>query len=154
MFEINEVSVGRGVVGMMPIPKSLHDVSKVKEWAPDAILSLTEIAEFDRLAAPEFLSVLTAPRWVLPIGDFGVPREHQRQKSDQILNQARGVLYKSGRVLIHCRGGCGRTGMLVLRLMIAEGEPAERALKRLRQARQGRPCTIETDDQLAWACGV
>ena len=45
-------------------------------------------------------------------------------------------------------GGCGRSGMAVLRLMIEAGEDAETALARLRTI---RPCAIETDAQMAWA---
>ena len=44
--------------------------------------------------------------------------------------------------------GCGRAGMMVLRLMIAAGEEANTALVRLRAA---RPCAVETDDQMRWA---
>ena len=51
-------------------------------------------------------------------------------------------------VLVHCFGGCGRSGMLVLRVMIEAGEPAGTALKRLRQV---RPCAVETEAQMAWA---
>ena len=53
-----------------------------------------------------------------------------------------------GRILIHCRGGCGRTGMIVLRVMIEFGEDPDKALKRLRKI---RPCAVETKPQEIWA---
>ncbi len=55
---------------------------------------------------------------------------------------------QGGRVLVHCMGGCGRSGMALLRLMVESGEPADRALARLRAV---RPCAVETPEQLAWA---
>ena len=53
-----------------------------------------------------------------------------------------------GRVLIHCKGGCGRSGMVALRLMIEAGEAPDEALARLRSV---RPCAVETDAQMRWA---
>jgi len=55
-----------------------------------------------------------------------------------------------GKVLVHCMGGCGRSGMAVLRLMVETGEPPHSALSRLRAA---RPCAVETDAQFDWAVG-
>ena len=52
------------------------------------------------------------------------------------------------RILIHCRGGCGRSGMIVLRIMIEFGEDPEEALERLRKI---RPCAVETEAQENWA---
>ena len=50
--------------------------------------------------------------------------------------------------MIHCFGGCGRSGMAALRLMVEAGEDADEALERLRAV---RPCAVETDAQLRWA---
>ena len=134
---------------MMPVPKSRSDVDMARGWAPDIILSLMEVDEFARLADPCFQTTFADKLWQLPIVDFGVPSKDQAAKCEQVLTQARGVLYKKGRVLIHCHGGCGRTGMIALRMMIDQGEALDVALKRLRIA---RPCAIETDAQMAWSC--
>lgn len=58
------------------------------------------------------------------------------------------TLRNGGKVLAHCRGGCGRSGMAVLRLMVELGEAPDVALARLRDA---RPCAVETQAQLDWA---
>src|SRR5690606_33735699 len=60
------------------------------------------------------------------------------------------ALEGGGRVLVHCLGGCGRSGMVALRLMIGAGETPEVALRHLRGV---RPCAVETEAQLAWATG-
>ena len=58
------------------------------------------------------------------------------------------ILNTGGRVIVHCRGGCGRTGMAVLRLMVEAGEEGESAMNRLRVV---RPCAVETSRQKDWA---
>ena len=58
------------------------------------------------------------------------------------------VVAGGGRVLFHCLGGCGRSGMAVLRLLVEMGEAPEAALERLRRV---RPCAVETGDQCDWA---
>jgi protein-tyrosine phosphatase len=57
-------------------------------------------------------------------------------------------LRSGGRVLVHCFGGCGRSGMAALRLMVAAGEGPESALHRLRAS---RACAVETEAQRLWA---
>jgi protein-tyrosine phosphatase len=51
---------------------------------------------------------------------------------------------KGGRVLIHCRGGLGRTGTLAARLLIEDGIFPETALREMRRVRPG---AVETDAQ-------
>ncbi len=90
-----------------------------------------------------------ASRWVhLPIEDFGAPTSAVEEAWPGVSAAARHALAGGGRVLVHCRGGCGRSGMVVLRLMVECGERADKALERLRAL---RPCAVETDAQLAWA---
>jgi protein-tyrosine phosphatase len=50
--------------------------------------------------------------------------------------------------LVQCFGGCGRSGMVALRLMRRTGLPADLALSHLRAI---RPCAIETTEQEHWA---
>lgn len=118
------------------------------DWHPDLVLTMTTRAELDRKGAGTLGADLANAGigWLhLPVADFGVPRDLDWPVvRDQVLGTLRG----GGRVLVHCFGGCGRSGMMVLRLMIAAGEDAERALARLRAV---RPCAVETDPQLDWA---
>ncbi|MGB3280173.1 MAG: protein-tyrosine phosphatase family protein, partial [Pseudorhodobacter sp.] len=62
--------------------------------------------------------------------------------------ELRAILARGGRLMVHCRGGCGRTGMIALRLMVDTGEEPGAALARLRAV---RPCAVETDAQEVWA---
>ena len=56
----------------------------------------------------------------------------------------RHFLHGGGRVLIHCRGGLGRTGTLAARLLMEEGMDAESAMCAVRKVRPG---AIETEIQ-------
>ncbi len=48
-------------------------------------------------------------------------------------------------VLVHCRGGLGRSGMIVARLLAERGETAP-----IDRVRRARPGAVETEDQAAW----
>jgi protein-tyrosine phosphatase len=81
----------------------------------------------------------------LPVPDFGVP---ENLDWPMVHDRVRTVLAQGDRVLVHCFGGCGRSGMMCLRLMIAAGENPDAAVARLRRV---RPCAVETDAQMRWA---
>jgi len=88
-------------------------------------------------------------RWVhFPVVDFQAPRDGADWSVVSV--PAAQLLDWGGTVLLHCRGGLGRSGMVALRLMIESGEDPAAALARLRAARPG---AIETEPQLAWARG-
>ncbi len=87
-------------------------------------------------------------------GELGKLPRDMRIPPDEIealVDELSARLAAGGRIALHCMGGCGRSGMLALRLMVRAGEAPEAALARLRAA---RPCAIETAAQLAWAVRV
>ncbi|MFX1476004.1 MAG: protein-tyrosine phosphatase family protein, partial [Promethearchaeota archaeon] len=47
-------------------------------------------------------------------------------------------------VVVHCEGGCGRTGTFLAAYLISQGHSAEAAIKEIRRK---RPCSIETKGQ-------
>ena len=53
----------------------------------------------------------------------------------------RQILSEGGRVVLHCRGGIGRTGTIAARLLVEFGVAPEEAIRMVRRARPG---TIET----------
>jgi len=141
-FSIYELPVGQGVLALSPMPVNIADVVA---WTPDAVLTMTQPAEMPHEMA-DALRVAAFAWLQCPVVDFGVP--FADADWGVIHNQLLTVLSAKGRVLIHCKGGCGRSGMAVLRLMIAMGEAPDAALTRLRHV---RPCAVETKAQLAWA---
>lgn len=156
-FLIHAVTVGAGELAISPIPgRTRHygtDRERLLEWAPDVVISMTTQAELDRKGAGGLGSDLEARGIVwrhLPVEDFGAPESQVLQQWPDVSKQARSVLRDGGKVLVHCYGGCGRSGMAALRLMVEMGEEAAVALQRLRAV---RACAVETDAQMVWAMG-
>lgn len=154
-FAIYPLDVGTGQIALSPIPGRSGsyetDLSAVLHWGPDLVLTMTTQSELDRIGATNFGDDLAAVgiQWRhLPIIDFGAPDNHVEAMWGEVSRISADVLANSGKILIHCFGGCGRSGMAALRLMVEAGEAPDVALERLRQT---RPCAVETDDQRAWA---
>jgi len=145
MFSISEISVGGGVLGLCPMPQA-GDVAAMLDWRADLVLSLVEAPEFLALS-PDLGAALAAvgiSQRLFPIADFGVPAGDWQLLSAEL----HAALAQGARIVVHCRGGCGRTGMIALRLMVELGEVPEAALARLRGV---RPCAVETEAQGIWA---
>ncbi len=154
-FAIYEVAVGNGVIALSPMPGFDGDFGRdmrgIITWQPDLVVTLVEPTELDAGSAADLGADLAQAgvNWVhLPMVDFGTPPVEDGPDWDDAIANAVMRLSDGGRILVHCRGGCGRSGMAVLRIMIAAGEDADAALLRLRTA---RPCAIETDAQMRWA---
>jgi hypothetical protein len=154
-FTIFAVSVANGILAICPLPGASGDykgdMELIHDWQPGLVISMTTEAEHVAIGAAsigvDFQSI--GSRWAhLPVEDFAVPKAEVNAEWPDVSAVARHALEGGGRVLFHCRGGCGRSGMAALRLMIECGETAEWALSRLRMA---RPCAVETEEQLAWA---
>ena len=151
-FVIHSLSVASGELAITPIPgRTRHyysDWKSMDEWRTTLDISMTSQAELDRKGAGSLGTDLANAGigWLhCPVTDFGVP---EGLDWPLVRDRALCVLAGKGRVLVHCYGGCGRSGMICLRLMIAAGEVPDAALARLRAV---RPCAVETDAQMLWA---
>ncbi|SHF04252.1 Dual specificity phosphatase, catalytic domain [Ruegeria intermedia] len=152
---VHALQVGGGSLALTSIPGGggdyAGDLDLIGGWAPGLVISMTTLAEMVAVGAGDFGSDIQgrASRWAhLPVDDFSAPEGDFDGQWPPVSAAARHALSGGGRVLVHCRGGCGRSGMAVLRLMIECGEAPEPALKRLRAV---RPCAVETEAQLLWA---
>ena len=155
VFEINSLSLGTGLLGICPVPGRFspyeNDLKDITDWSPSLVLTMTSISELQTVGAAALGDDLQARGidWVhFPVDDYGIPTEAQSQQWQALGAQAAHRLSGGGRVLAHCYGGCGRSGMALMRLMCEAGETADTALPRLRGV---RPCAVETDDQRLWA---
>ena len=147
-FSIATLAAGGGVLGIAPMPGRggtlAADLRVLATWRPGLVLSLTRRARTAALGAA--LAEAGIAWRHFPVADFGVPAPDAPWAP--LSEAARAVLAGRGRVLVHCAGGCGRSGMVALRLMVESGEAPQAALTRLRAA---RPCAVETAAQQAWA---
>jgi len=151
-FAIYRLPVGGGELALSPMPgRTRHyhtDWQHLLAWRPDLVLTTTTQPELDRKGAGTLGADLgkAGIGWLhVPVPDFGVPADVDWPR---LRDEVQAVLAQKGRVLVHCFGGCGRSGMMVLRLMIAAGEAPDAALARLRAV---RPCAVETGEQMRWA---
>lgn len=153
-LQIAELPVMAGWLGICPLPGRSGDyrgdLGAVYAWAPDLVLSMTSHGEMAGVAddLPDDMEKIGTAWRHFPVTDFGVPTESEDALWPMLAAELLGWLDRGGRVLLHCKGGCGRSGMVALRLMAEAGEPPKEALARLRKV---RPCALETDEQYHWA---
>jgi len=154
-FVIFDLPVAGGTLALSPIPgRTRHygtDRDRLLAWAPALVISMTTQAELDRKGSGGLGRDLAAHgiAWRhLPVPDFGTPGPELDALWPEVSAEALTALGAGGRVLVHCFGGCGRSGMICLRLMVDAGEAPGPALSRLRAM---RPCAVETEAQLDWA---
>ncbi|GAB4289949.1 MAG: hypothetical protein Kow0058_09240 [Roseovarius sp.] len=154
-FVIYALPVARGILAIAPMPgRGGHydeDVAHMMDWKPALVISMVTEVELVAWGAARLGSDLlySGTRWHhVPCPDRGVPGPEQDAAWNEASARACAALRGGGRVLIHCVGGCGRSGMAALRLMVACGEKPADALLRLREL---RPCAIETTAQYEWA---
>jgi predicted protein tyrosine phosphatase len=152
---IHALPLAGGILAIAPMPGGSGDygadLAHMREWQPALVISLTTRVEMIESGSERLGQDMQerGARWVhLPIRDFGTPDREVETRWREVSAVALKALSGGGRVLIHCKGGCGRSGMIALRLMIEAGETAGPALKRLRTL---RPCAIETEAQMDWA---
>ena len=145
------LALGGGVLGLCALPGRSGDypgdLAQLAAFAPDLVLSLVQIHEYPRHNAPTLtadLAALGIAQIRFAVRDFGTPDTARWQDLSPRLH---GALALGQRVLIHCLGGCGRSGSIALRLMVETGEDPDAALIRLRAV---RPCAVETKAQLRW----
>jgi len=155
------VSADRGQIGMIFCPGkhqlgaiSGHwhrdlatDLDAIEAWGATVVVSLVEHFEFDLLKVPD-LGERVRERgliWLhLPIVDMDVPDELFELQWLIAGPFLRERLQAGERVILHCMGGLGRTGMIAARLLCELGESPATAIDRVRAARPG---TIQTPAQ-------
>lgn len=151
-FELNALSLEGGTLGLCALPASAGARAAVRDFAPALLVSMItaeEMAALDvSLPGPDLAAA--GIEWEhFPVPDFGVPDAGGEARWPGVSARIHAALKAGGRVVLHCRAGRGRTGMVALRLMVEAGEAPRAALARLRAARPG---TVETEAQYRWAC--
>ncbi len=123
------------------------DLRAIADWGASALVTLMEAHELEHLGVPDLGDQTQAAglTWLhLPIRDVSIPGpafETAWQAAGAALRQRLG---DGERIVIHCRGGLGRTGLVATRLLVELGEPPAEALARVRAARPG---AVETREQ-------
>jgi protein-tyrosine phosphatase len=168
-LRIAQVMAGAGLIGLTICPgkrggsvfgagweRDLDaDVRVIREWGAAAVVTLIEDHEFKMLGVERLGEAVVAAgiEWHhLPIRDVQVPDAGFEAGWASAGVRLGNRLRNGERVLVHCRGGLGRTGMVAARLLVeVAGVTPQRALDDVREARHG---AVETPEQEAWVLGL
>jgi len=123
------------------------DFAAIAAWGAAAVVTLMESEEFSTVDVPGLPQVARAQPWPwyhLPFVDGGAPGAEFEDRWQTVGPQLHQLLEAGRKILIHCRGGLGRTGLVVARLLIEAGMSTETAIETVRAARPG---AIETPEQ-------
>ncbi len=126
------------------------DLDRIAAWNAAAVVTLMEQHELEKVAIATIGAEVRRRHmewhhW--PIVDVDVPDAAFEAAWPARSAKLRTVLACGGRVLIHCRGGIGRSGMLAARLLVESGVPAADAMAEVRAVRRG---AVETRAQERW----
>jgi len=125
------------------------DLEVIRDWQTQILVSLIEDFEFDHLGVPDLPEMIRSfgISWLhLPIVDVSVPDSAFEIKWNTAGKELRQVLLDGGRIVLHCRGGLGRTGLIAARLLVEFGMEPDEAIIAVRKARPGAIQTLSQEE--------
>lgn len=129
------------------------DVALIRDWGASSVLTLLEPHEFDLLKVrglPEAVRDAGMVWLYAPIPDISVPGPAFEAAWRTIGPRLVAQLQHGQSVVVHCRGGLGRAGMIGAMLVTIMGVDPRRAIEWVRAVRPG---AIETPAQEAYIFG-
>jgi len=169
-LQIAEVAVGSGfgTVGITFCPGKCQphaatgawardiavDVAAIADWGASSVVTLVEDHELAKLDVTGLGPAVQAAHmeWRhLPIRDVSVPSAGFEAAWQTAGPALRDQLRAGFNVLVHCKGGLGRAGMVAARLLVECGWQADEALAAVRTARPG---AVETAAQKAYVLAL
>ncbi len=153
-LRIDAVPLARGLVGMTFCPGKKQrgaqgghwdrqldvDIAALVAWGTTAVVTFNESFELHDLRVASLGQALTEAGIVwhhLPIVDGGIPDADFERDWQGVGPSLHARLAVGERVVLHCKGGLGRTGMLAARLLIEAGADPTDAIRQVRAARPG-----------------
>ena len=127
------------------------DLDVIAGWNARAVVTLLEGHEIIDLRISDIGDEvrLRKMEWFhLPIPDFGVPSADFEAEWPVHSERLRKILDSGGNILVHCKGGLGRAGMIAARLLVELGAKPDEAIAKVRASR-GKGA-IESRSQEDW----
>jgi ADP-ribosyl-[dinitrogen reductase] hydrolase len=169
-LQIAEVPAGNGLgkVGLTFCPGKVQpnaftgvwardlctDVDAIARWGAVAVVTLVEQHELDSLSVQALGQEVEARHmeWLhLPIRDVSTPGPDFERAWGNAGEGLRARLRSGFNILVHCKGGLGRAGLVACRLLIELGMSPADALAKVRAVRPG---AVETSHQEAYVQGL
>lgn len=125
------------------------DLRAIRAWGAQVLVSLTEAEEEAGLGVGDLGAACARAglvRYHLPITDVSVSDARFEALWAWAGRDLRRRLRAGEDVVLHCRGGLGRSGMIAARLLVETGTGPDKAISAVRTARPG---AIETPAQEA-----
>jgi ADP-ribosyl-[dinitrogen reductase] hydrolase len=114
------------------------DLAAIRDWGAAAVVTLLEAHELGLLRVERLGDEVRSRgmAWFhLPIADVSTPDQSFESQWLVAGEELRALLRSGKDVLVHCRGGLGRAGMISSRLLIELGMDPETAIDRVRAVR-------------------
>lgn len=137
---------GGGRIGLTAFPQ-LHELQDFRIWRVTALVTLVEARELAFLGSKDLgkMAASYGLAWHhLPVSDMAAPDAAFERLWAQSGPALRKTLRGGGKIIVHCRAGLGRTGMIAARLLVEMGISPDKAIAAVRAARPG---AIETAEQ-------
>lgn len=125
------------------------DVLAIRVWGAEAVVCLMESFELQLLDVEALAETVEGEgmRWFhLPIRDVSVPSVAFENLWTVQGPELRAIVSQGGRVLVHCKGGLGRSGMVAARLLIEFGMKPDAAIVLVRKQRPGAIENVAQED--------
>jgi ADP-ribosyl-[dinitrogen reductase] hydrolase len=151
---------GPGVIGLTFCPGKKHEGMSMGTWDRDlrtdlaairasgakTLVTLMESTELEGVGVPAGILGPQAKEFGLewhhlPIKDVHAPDDRFEDLWAYSGVRLRSALARGEKIVVHCRGGLGRTGTVAGRLLVELGDDAGNAIRKTRAARRG---SIET----------
>lgn len=125
------------------------DLQRLRDhYHTDLLISLIEPHEFGFLQIPDLIERARShgmrPRR-FPIPDFSTPAS--MSELQHLVTLILEAVQQGQTVVVHCRGGLGRSGLVVASCLVALGYSPDDAFSQVRAARPG---SVETEEQEAF----
>lgn len=123
------------------------DLQFIRAWGATTVVTLIEDHEFCLLGVESLAHDVSAlgMTWLhLPILDVSIPDSRFEDAWGSAGLKLHDRLDAGEKILIHCRGGLGRTGLVAGRILVERGYASQDAIQRIRSV---RPHAIETLEQ-------
>jgi len=118
----------------------INDLVAIHNWGAAALVTLLDDFELSTLGVkdlPNKAKQLNIQWRHLPIGNRNLPDDTFEEKWSLVGPQLRQLLQDGKRVVIHCKEGIGRSGLIAARMLIEFGVDPENAINTVRQAQPG-----------------